>query len=92
MSNKYIEEFDKLNIEYKINEKDYGSQLWNIVKSDFRDWFIKTLQSAKKEAVEKFIEKIDAYEDKLIREGAEKQSDYYMGEISATSEIKELLK
>ncbi len=92
IEDKVIEEFDEI---FSLTE-DLVSNGAIINKIDFKNtlkgFISQAIKSAKKEAVEECIKKIDDYGDKIVREGAEEQSDYYMGELNAVSRIKELLK
>ncbi len=50
------------------------------------------MNGIEKSAKEEAIKKIDSYADELIKNGAEEQSDFYMGQLNASSRIIELLR
>lgn len=89
---KYIEEVKEI-VELATDLVEGGAVINKYDLKESLNGKLKDLiQSAKKEAVEECLKKIDHYTDELIKSGAEEQSDYYMGELNAVSRIIELLK
>lgn len=85
---KYIEEFKEI-VELATELVEGGAV---INKYHLKESLNAKLKDLIKSAQEEAIKKIDDYTDELVKNGAEEQSDFYMGQLNAVSRIEELLK